>query len=127
MQILIVEDDASIRRMIMQMLNREGHHVLEAMNGYYALKILRKHSEIGLVITDIVMPEKEGLETIQEIKEMKPLTKIIAISGGGKIDADNYLVLARHLGADATLSKPFHKNDLLRIINETGQVPASTG
>ena len=127
MQILIVEDDAGIRRMIMQMLDRDGYQVLEAVNGYYALKILKKHSGIDIVITDIVMPEKEGLETIQEIKEMNSRTKIIAMSGGGKIDADNYLVLARHLGADATLSKPFHKNDLLRIINETGQVPASTG
>ncbi|MDZ7723187.1 MAG: response regulator [candidate division KSB1 bacterium] len=127
MQVLIVEDDASIRRMIRKMLDREGYHVLEAVNGYYALKMLQKHSGIGLVITDIVMPEKEGLETIQEIKEMNPLTRIIAISGGGKIDAENYLVLARHLGADATLSKPFHKDDLLCILNDTGQVPASAG
>lgn len=128
MKILIVEDDSSVRRMVCKMLIYEGYEVLEAENGLKAIKLLRDQSDIELVITDIVMPEKEGLETIQDIKEYNSMIKIIAMSGGGKIDAESYLNLAKHLGADATLGKPFYKKDLLDVVLATqNQTVSSAG
>ena len=85
------------------------------------MKIIRSEEKIDLVITDLIMPEKEGIETINELRLDFPDIKIIAISGGGNIGADNYLSLAKNLGADMTLSKPFTRDDLTKAVNNLFQ------
>jgi YesN/AraC family two-component response regulator len=73
---------------------------------------------VDLVITDVLMPEKDGLEVIMEIRAKLPQVKIIAISGGGRISHTDYLVAARRLGAHRTLSKPFIRQELLDTLHE---------
>ncbi len=118
MRILIIDDEANIREMISTMLASEEYELLNAENGLEGLKILRKNSDVDIVITDIIMPEKEGLETIREIKKDFPRIKILAISGGGKIDPSMYLHIAKSMGAEDTLGKPFVKRDLLAALEK---------
>jgi len=100
------------------MLENDGYNDIEdAENGYIGMKLIRK-SHFDLVITDIIMPDKEGIETIMEIKKDFPATKIIAMSGGGKIGADSYLVMAGHLGADKTMAKPFLQSEIINAVRE---------
>ena len=114
--ILIVDDDAEIRQMICKMLATVNLQALGASNGIKAMSIVKKQP-VDLVITDIVMPEQEGLETIRQLKKGYPHIKIIAISGGGKMDnAKNYLSVAKAFGADIVLSKPFLTKELLSSV-----------
>jgi CheY-like chemotaxis protein len=114
-QILLVDDDHTVRTLLCLMLEREGHTVVQGTNGVEALERLRDHP-IDLVITDLVMPEKEGLETIIEVRKNYPWLKVIAISGGGTGSSKTYLNLAKRLGAECVLRKPFFGDDLLREI-----------
>ena len=117
-RILIMDDDNQFREMLKIMLGNEGYNDIEdAENGYIGMKLIRK-SHFDLVITDIIMPDKEGIETIMEIKKDFPATKIIAMSGGGKIGADSYLVMAGHLGADKTMAKPFLQSEIINAVRE---------
>jgi len=116
MSVLIIDDDTEVRGMIYKMLNEEGYEVLEAANGEEGMQIIRSESEIDLVITDIIMPDKEGIETIIEIKQDFSQIKILAISGGGKFGAQYCLNAAKTLGADLTLGKPFVKQELLDTV-----------
>ena len=84
-RILIVDDDIMFLSLLRDLLAPEGHDILEATNGIEALDIFREAS-VDLVVTDIVMPEKEGLQTILELKKESPTSKIIAISGGGRYE-----------------------------------------
>ena len=118
MRILVIDDDDDVRQLICKMISSEGFTVLEAANGVEGMKTIRSEPEIDLVITDLIMPEKEGLETIKELRQDFPHIKILAISGGGKIDALNYLSIAKGMGADLTLSKPFIKKDLLEAFKK---------
>lgn len=117
MRILVIDDEAEIRKMVIKMLRKESFEVVEASNGEEGLKILRGQSGFALVITDLIMPEKEGIETILEIKRDFSEIKILAISGGGKGNAQDYLELAKGLGADQTLCKPFMKSELCEVVN----------
>jgi len=85
------------------------------MDGVEGIKLF-KESGSDMVITDIIMPEKEGLETIREMRRIKSDLKIIAMSGGGKVSADNYLQIARIFGAAKSIAKPFTQKDVLPII-----------
>ena len=116
-KILVVDDDDLIRDLIYEILESNGFQVVLAENGNKALDIL-KHEEVDLIITDIIMPDKEGIETIMDIKRMLPKAKIVAMSGGGQLDANSYLNIAKRLGVKATLNKPFNPNKLLSLINE---------
>ena len=118
MRVLVIDDTAEVREMIGKMLSSEGYDVLEATNGEEGMQLIRSEPEIDLVITDLIMPEKEGIETIRELKQDYSHIRILAISGGGKIDAQNYLAIAKGMGADLTLSKPFVKQDLLKAVQE---------
>jgi len=118
MKILVIDDDDDVRRLICKMLETEGYELLEATNGDEGLRIIKKQSGVNVVISDLIMPEKEGLETIRELRKDFPEVKILAISGGGKIDSDNYLVIAKGLGADLTLNKPFTRQDLIDSIQK---------
>ena len=118
MRVLVIDDTAEVREMIGQMLSGEGYDVLEAANGKKGMQIISSDPKIDIVITDLIMPEKEGIETIREIKQDYSHIRILAISGGGKIDSQNYLAIAKGMGADLTLSKPFVKQDLLKAVQE---------
>ena len=111
-QILVVDDDAQIRSMLRNALEDEGYNVQEARDGKEAISRLIGQS-VELIITDIVMPEKEGLETIMEMKRDSPDIKIIAISG-----SKQYLQIAEILGADYVYSKPFSILHLIDKVNE---------
>jgi CheY-like chemotaxis protein len=116
-RILVVDDDDLIRDLIYEILEPQGYQILLAENGNRALEILDKE-EIDLIITDIIMPDKEGIETILDIKKRLPHAKIIAMSGGGQLEANSYLSMAKRLGVNATLSKPFDPAKLLGMIQE---------
>jgi DNA-binding response OmpR family regulator len=115
--ILIVEDDGDLREMLKISLLKMKYTVIEASDGKEAL-LHFKPGITDMVITDLIMPDEDGLKVIMKIKEIKPSTKIIAISGGGKAGPGNYLSLASALGADEVFSKPFSIHDLLKTIEE---------
>ncbi len=115
--ILVIEDDEAIREMLRQVLGQEGFNVSTAANGRAALEVMKEQTA-QLVITDILMPEKEGIETIFELRRDYPGVKVIAISGGGRFEPQTYLDLADKIGADRTLSKPFSPTHLLEVIEE---------
>jgi len=114
--ILVIDDDASVREVVREMLRLEGHEVIIAENGRDAVPLLSAR-RIDLVITDLIMPEKEGIETISEIRREDSRIPIIAISGGGRLGPGDYLETARYIGADATLAKPFARQELLATID----------
>ncbi len=115
--ILIVEDDDDLREMLKISLLRRKFTILEARNGKEAL-LKFKPSLVDIVITDIIMPDEDGLKVIMRLRELKPALKIIAISGGGKAGPGNYLSMARALGADEVFPKPFSVNNLIVKIDE---------
>jgi DNA-binding response OmpR family regulator len=114
-KILVLDDEPSILLMIKKMLEKAGYEVSVALNGKEGMKIFEKDRH-DLVITDIIMPEKEGLETIFELRRLYPQVKIIAISGGGRISPDGYLPGAKLLGADMVFSKPLVQKDFLNAV-----------
>jgi DNA-binding response OmpR family regulator len=115
--ILIVEDDKDLREMLRISLIRRKYTVFEASNGKEAM-LRFKPSITDLLITDLIMPDEDGLKVIMNLKGIKPSLKIIAISGGGKAGPGNYLSLAKALGADLVFPKPFSVNELLIKIDE---------
>jgi DNA-binding response OmpR family regulator len=116
--ILIIDDEEDIRQILAALLQRMGHQVREAGNGAEGLKLYRE-SPTDLVITDLVMPEKEGLSTIMELRRLQPAVRIIAMSGGLAHDPKLYLNMAQKLGADHVLRKPFQIEDLQAAVAAT--------
>jgi two-component system, chemotaxis family, chemotaxis protein CheY len=114
--ILLIDDDASVRQVVSEMLRLAGHDVAIAENGRVALERLGEQT-FDLVITDLIMPEQEGIETISEIRRRDRSMPIIAISGGGRLGPGDYLETARYLGADATLAKPFARQELIATVD----------
>ena len=114
-RILIIEDEEQTRRMIVEVLQRAGYEVSEARDGVEGLRRYRE-SPTDLIITDILMPEKEGLETIMALKRESPHVKIIAMSGGGRAGNLHFLDIARRLGAHRTLEKPFELQEMLDAV-----------
>jgi CheY-like chemotaxis protein len=115
--VLIVEDDKELREMLKMSLLRRSFTVFEAENGKDAITHF-KPGITDLVVTDLIMPEEDGLKVVIKLRELKPSIKIIAISGGGKVGPGSYLNLAKALGADAIYSKPFSVNDLTSKIEQ---------
>jgi DNA-binding response OmpR family regulator len=115
MRILVVDDDAAVRDSIATVLDAAGFQVDQADHGASGMRLLRAN-EPDLVITDILMPHKEGIETIREIRAVLPQTPIIAISGSVEPRAD-YLKMAQSFGASAILAKPFDPAVLLEHVN----------
>ena len=116
-RILVIDDDDAIRLSLKLALEDADHLVEEAADGEEGMTRFRA-SPADVVITDIFMPEKEGLETIDEIKRDYPQTKIIAISGGGSIGPEDYLEIAERVGADCSLSKPFDVQLLVATVGD---------
>lgn len=114
-KIMIVDDDLQIREMLRITLERQGYEVVEAANGVEAVRVY-KDQDVDVVITDIVMPEKEGIELIMELKGIDPDVNIIAISGGGRINPEDYLKWARRFGVGQTFSKPVDRQKLLEAV-----------
>lgn len=116
-RILVVDDEAQIRTMLTQMLELEGYTVLTAENGEEGLTLVGRYA-FDLVITDMIMPVKDGLKFIMELVRDYPDLKILAISGGGAIKAERYLTMAGYLGDIATLEKPFKREILLDLVRK---------
>lgn len=121
--ILVIDDEPQLRGMVKQMLEQEGYAVVEAHNGDEGLRVFRQ-SPADVVITDIVMPEKEGIETIRELRRDFPGVKIIAMSGGGRLDSGEYLHFALKLGAARILRKPFRRQELLETVRAVLETPS---
>lgn len=115
-RILVIDDDPVVRGMLVEMLRREGYDVDEAEDGRAGMRRFRAQPA-ALVITDVVMPEQEGLETLMQLRHANPAVLVIAISGGGRVGPDSYLNSARTLGANAILAKPFGREELLEAVN----------
>jgi CheY-like chemotaxis protein len=113
--ILVVDDEDSIRGLFRELLTAQGYRVVVASDGRQACEMLRQGVILDLVITDLVMPNQEGIETIRAIREQFPGVRILAISGafGGK-----FLRMAKLLGADATLMKPIPPDQLYTTVAE---------
>ena len=114
-KILIIEDDNEVRDFLESVLSRAGYETATAADGRAGLQVFRSEP-FDLVITDIIMPEKDGIETIMDMKREQKDLKVLAISGGGRAEPDNYLESARLLGADATMKKPFTHQEMLETI-----------
>ncbi len=116
-RILVIDDDTQIRQMLRQMLERADYEVNDASNGVEGIELQRARP-FDLIITDIIMPEKEGIETIMELRRDFKDVKIIAISGGGRINSRDHLNVANMCGVDRTFGKPFDREELLEAIQE---------
>ena len=116
-RILVIDDEAELRQIICNTLKLGGHEVIEARNGREGVD---RYSDatVDLVITDIMMPESDGFETIIALRRGHPDVKIVAISGGGRVGDTNYLMLAERLGADRILAKPFQREQLLAAVRD---------
>jgi len=111
-QILIVDDEEDILKTLKEILQRKGYNVILASNGFEALEIL-ENTAVNLIITDIIMPEIEGLEFVQKVTSKKPDLPIVVMSG---LANDHYLTAASYFGAVCKLTKPFDTNELLDAI-----------
>jgi len=116
-RILVIEDDAEIRTLLDVILQREGYLVDVAEDGIAGIHSFRTNPA-DLIITDLIMPGKEGLETIVDLKREFPDLKIIAISGGGIDGQNTYLNAARLCGASVTFRKPFSNKELIEAVNK---------
>ena len=109
--ILLVDDDDLSRGAVHKMLERSGYDVQSTGIGQEALAWYRRE-QADLVITDLIMPDTDGLEMIQELRRINPAVRVLAISGGGRVDAEEYLSVARKFGAVEVLPKPFTAPEL---------------
>ena len=125
--VLVVDDDLQVLEVVGEMLILEGFDVEVARNGREALEQFRRQP-FDLVITDLIMPDKEGLETITELRASDRHVPIIAMSGGGRIGPTDYLETALQIGANATLAKPFARSELIATVTRllSGDVPSTT-
>ena len=115
-RILVIDDEAIIRRMLRTALEREGHEVLEAHHGEEGIR-LHQAKPAELVITDMLMPELDGVEVIMEMRRQTPDLKIIAMSGGGHFGQTETLDIAKPLGAFSTVRKPFRLEVMLEAVD----------
>lgn len=115
-KILVIDDEELVRKMIVSVLKKSGFDVYEAANGIEGLAQAQNNLP-DLVLTDILMPDKEGISTILELKTINPTIKIIAMSGGGKTQNMSFLEMAQKVGVKHTLKKPFRPTELLQAID----------
>jgi CheY-like chemotaxis protein len=120
--VLVIEDDEVVRDVIKRLLEMADYRVVVAGNGREGLKQHRLTAP-ALVITDLIMPEREGIETIMELRKHGSNARILAISGGGRIGNSEILSVARSLGADDILAKPFQPADLIGKVRQLLAAP----
>jgi CheY-like chemotaxis protein len=116
-KILVIDDDAIMRGTLVDILSSQNYQVKEAANGVEGLKCL-DNDQFDMVVTDILMPEMDGIEFILEIREKYPNLPVMAISGGGFISAENYLNAALNLGANSLVVKPFDIDNFILKVQE---------
>jgi CheY-like chemotaxis protein len=114
--ILVIDDVAPMRDLVRRMLERAAHCVIEAEDGEVGLAVFQDQHP-AVVITDLIMPRKEGIETIQQMRRSRPNARIIAKSGSSDVSGATYLSAAEKLGADAVLVKPFQRAALLEVVD----------
>ncbi len=124
--ILIVDDDERIRKLLLRMLEGAGHDVAVAADGDAAIARFRQRGA-DIILADILMPGKDGIEMILELRREAPELKIIAMSGGGRIGPGCYLGIAEKLGASYTLAKPFSRDEVVAAVEEVLARPAKSG
>lgn len=122
-RILVIEDDDDVRDLLRQILERSGYEVEEASDGVEGIKRYRE-KQSDLIITDIIMPRKEGIETITDLRIEFPDVKVIAISGGGRLGPEPYLEVAKGFGANRIIMKPFTSGEILGAVSELLKQPA---
>ncbi len=122
--ILIADDEELIRKMVSKSLIRLGYEVIEAENGLEVLDMLKEKS-IDLIIMDLIMPEKGGIETLIETHKLYPAVKLIAISGKVETSNDSIKGIADQFGVDAVFAKPFEIFDLLKKIKQLVPPPSA--
>jgi CheY-like chemotaxis protein len=113
--ILLIDDEPALRDILSRVMTDAGHRVTVAANGKEASKMLTG-AAFDVVLTDVIMPEKDGMQVISELRKKFPEVRIIAMSGGGHVSRDQYLKIAKGLGAHAVLEKPFPNQQLLTTI-----------
>ena len=122
-KILIIDDNDDLRTVVADILVAAGHEVVEAADGVQGIE-LQRNSPAILVITDILMPEKEGIETIRDLAREFPALRIIAMSGAGRSrSSDRLPFIAKELGAHAFLRKPFGSDELLESVRKVLDQP----
>jgi DNA-binding response OmpR family regulator len=109
--ILVVDDNAAVRKAVMMMLEMGGYRVAGAKDGAEAMRAFESETP-DLVIVDIIMPDKDGIEIIREMRRLRPETRIIAMTGGGRFPNLDFLKMARAFGAADTVAKPIDPDDL---------------
>jgi DNA-binding NtrC family response regulator len=114
-KILVIDDDAIVRKTIVQLLEDDGYQVVSTDDGRRGMALFRS-AQPDLVITDIFMPEQEGIQTISEMRKAKPEAKIIVMSGGGHMGNADFLKIALALGAIVAIPKPFDPDKLSTIV-----------
>jgi CheY-like chemotaxis protein len=123
-RVLVVDDDEQVCRLLRVVLEKNGHEVQDAPDGARAEALCRECPP-DVIIMDLVMPNKEGIETIRDLQRDCPWIPIIAISGGGCGSAQTYLTLAERLGARCGLAKPFGAGELLNAVDQALAAPVS--
>jgi DNA-binding response OmpR family regulator len=123
MKILVIDDEYLVRYTLARLLRAKGYEVVTAADGERGMTVFRSAAP-DLVITDIIMPEQEGIETIRLMRRERPDAKIIAISGGARFGDLDVLEIARKLGADDVIPKPFDAAELLSRISQLHPLPA---
>lgn len=116
-RILVIDDDPQLRTLLSRYFGRRGYEVLQAEDGNTGLAIFREQGA-DVIITDLIMPGKEGMETIIELRQEYPDARIIAISGGGRVAPEGYLQLAKGIGAARVFSKPFELEQLKDAVDD---------
>ena len=115
--VLIIEDDEFVKNMLRQTFKQAGYEVATASNGRIGIQLYQSEP-FDIVITDLIMPDMEGIETITHLRKYNPGVKVIAISGGGRNRPDDYLHLASKLGAARTFTKPVDRDELLDAVRQ---------
>lgn len=123
--ILVIDDDELVRTTIQFALEEEGHQVFLARDGREGVRMFSQQP-VDLVITDILMPEQEGIETIQMLIRERPEVRVIAISGGGQRGGADYLRMAKDFGATDVLAKPFSLNELSNVVSRCLTSPVAS-
>ena len=113
--ILLIDDDVEMLRLLAAAFSKAGYEVHTATDGHMGMQVFAGAIP-DVVVTDIVMPAQEGIETIMAMKRARPDVKIVAISGGGRLAANTVLNIADHLGADQVIAKPFQLSGLVAVV-----------
>ena len=114
-RILVIDDEAGARQLVRRLLEREGYFIMEAKDGEEGISMFRA-DPCDMIITDLVMPVKDGLKTILDVREFAPTVPVLAISGGGTIAKERYLAAAAFIERVETLAKPFTREALVDLV-----------